>query len=313
MLKNIYIFHKDINFTNELILYLKKKTSYNLIDIKIKLNLFERILCYIFKFINLDFSMIWTYSFLKKIFLEEENSIVIIFDSGKGKEIALLLRKIYKRIPMIFWYWNKIDDEKLLNKIKKSFKKDIYTFDKKDAKKYKINYLSQFYWYYEEEEVKSSITYEVMFVGYDKGREKILLDLKEKLKKNNLKTFFHIVSDKHIYDRFKKKNKLLSYFEIKEIIKKSKCILEIVKPGQEGLTLRAFEAMFFKKKLITNNLEIKNYEFYNKNNVFILQEDKDLLKFLELELDNSYEKKLEKYLAENWLKKIIKEYTYDNN
>lgn len=313
MLKNIYIVHKDIDFTNELMLYLKEKVNYNIVDIKIKLNLLERILCYIFKFVNLDFSIVWTYSFLKKISLEEENSVVIIFDSGKGKDIALLLKRIYKKIPMIFWYWNKINDEKLLNKIKKSFKKNIYTFDKKDAEKYKINYLPQFYWYFEEEKVKSLNIYEVMFVGYSKGREKSLLELKTKLEENNLETFFHIVSDKHIYDRFKKKNKLLSYSEIKETIKKSKCILEIVNPGQRGLTLRAFEAMFFKKKLITNNSEIKNYEFYNKNNVFLLHEDKNLLEFLNLKLDNSYEKKIKKYLAENWLEKIIKEYTYDNN
>ena len=33
------------------------------------------------------------------------------------------------------------------------------------------------------------------------------------------------------------------------------------------------EALFLERKLITNNTDIKNYDFYNHDNIFILGED----------------------------------------
>lgn len=37
--------------------------------------------------------------------------------------------------------------------------------------------------------------------------------------------------------------------------------------------MRVMESIFRSKKLITNNASIKNYEFYNENNIFLLPAD----------------------------------------
>ena len=47
---------------------------------------------------------------------------------------------------------------------------------------------------------------------------------------------------------------------------------EIVQPGQGGLTIRTLEALFYNKKLITNNESITEYDFYNADNIFIYKE-----------------------------------------
>ena len=52
--------------------------------------------------------------------------------------------------------------------------------------------------------------------------------------------------------------------------------------GQSGVTLRSIEAILFNKKLITTNKSIKKYDFYNPNQIFILENENysDIIKFL---------------------------------
>jgi len=74
-----------------------------------------------------------------------------------------------------------------------------------------------------------------------------------------------------------------------------------------GLSFRIFEALFYKKKIITNNLLIKNYDFYHPNNVFVwdgsnLLKLRDFLNKPFVEIDSSI---IEKYSFKNWVKKVL--------
>ena len=66
------------------------------------------------------------------------------------------------------------------------------------------------------------------------------------------------------------------------MLSQSNCILDYNQEGQVGLTLRPMEALFLEKKLITNNKDIKNYDFYNPSNIFILGENniEDIKEFI---------------------------------
>jgi hypothetical protein len=50
----------------------------------------------------------------------------------------------------------------------------------------------------------------------------------------------------------------------------SNVILDIHHPLQNGLTIRTFETLGAKKKIITTNEHIKKYKFYNSNNILII-------------------------------------------
>ena len=43
--------------------------------------------------------------------------------------------------------------------------------------------------------------------------------------------------------------------------------------NQTGLSFRFFEAMALKKKIITNNPTVKDYDFYTPENILVLNED----------------------------------------
>lgn len=71
----------------------------------------------------------------------------------------------------------------------------------------------------------------------------------------------------------------ISYFENIQNVSRCSCVVDIT-TEQTGISLRPLEALFFDKKLITNNKSIKEYSFYHPNNIFILEED-DLRKLPE--------------------------------
>ena len=50
-------------------------------------------------------------------------------------------------------------------------------------------------------------------------------------------------------------------------------ILELMREGQNGLSFRVFEAIALEKKIITDNENIKNYDFYNPDNILVLDKD----------------------------------------
>ena len=62
----------------------------------------------------------------------------------------------------------------------------------------------------------------------------------------------------------------ISLPETIDVLKKVKAILDINYTGQRSLSTRAYEAMAAKRKYITTNEEVKKYDFYNPNNILVI-------------------------------------------
>ncbi|MDE1190525.1 MAG: hypothetical protein PW786_00025 [Arachidicoccus sp.] len=103
-------------------------------------------------------------------------------------------------------------------------------------------------------------------------------------------------------------NEIVSFEKNIQMAKSAKVLLEFVNISfHKGLTFRALEALCFDKKLITNNPEIVHYDFYKKENIFIIGQDDDLQ--LENFINSSYvaiaPSIKEKYSFTNWIKYIL--------
>ena len=64
----------------------------------------------------------------------------------------------------------------------------------------------------------------------------------------------------------------MSLESVGELVKRSRIILDIAKPGQAGLSFRFFEAMASRKKVITTNRSVVDYDFYNPANILVIDE-----------------------------------------
>jgi hypothetical protein len=73
-----------------------------------------------------------------------------------------------------------------------------------------------------------------------------------------------------------------------------------------GLSLRFFEAMEFKKKLITTNKEIFDYDFYHPNNIYVHGHSGiSIAEFMSLPYCEIDCKITDKYKIEEWIKEFL--------
>ncbi|QCE40279.1 hypothetical protein E9099_02200 [Psychroserpens sp. NJDZ02] len=102
-------------------------------------------------------------------------------------------------------------------------------------------------------------------------------------------------------------NQIKSVSEINDLMKHSKIIIEIQRNDQIGLSFRIFEALGHNKKLITTNKDIVNYDFYNPQNILVI--DENYIEIPEDFVNTPYqpvdEAILDKYRIDNWVKPIF--------
>ncbi|GHW66644.1 hypothetical protein [Vibrio cholerae] len=123
--------------------------------------------------------------------------------------------------------------------------------------------------------------------------------------------FFYIDNEKkrkYIKDtRVKVINKLMLGDELKDNIENSKSILDFLQGHQAGLSFRVYESLGYKRKLITTNAYIKEYDIYNESNIFVL--NKGCYKIPNDFICSHYievpEQKIKKYLISSWVDNIL--------
>lgn len=282
------------------------------------INIFFKIIRRLWHFFNINNFKVW-YDFKEKNINFYDT--IIIFESIYPIDIIKYIRKTNKQCRIIYWLWNPVSTLKkdfmydkykeFLNLLKKRYDKnlnfEIWSFDKIDCKRYNLKYNNQVS--YKVEMQKQEIKWDFFFCGKDKNRLDKIKKIKEKFSKYKFKILVLPDKDKY-YDKDDEQYILsdpITYLEIIKYINQSRCIIDIVQDGQGGITWRPLEAMFYKKKLLTNYLDIKNYDFYNKDNIFIIENDDE--KKIDIFLKQSYQEIsseiIEQYLVDGWLKNFF--------
>lgn len=206
-----------------------------------------------------------------------------VFDLvGQCKESFIsILREKYSDSKFILYIWDDLKYKNNILKVKKYYD-EVYSYNNEDALALSCKYRSNFYC--DEFNYKNEIKeYDFFYVGGLRdqkridvilGIDSILFEYKKKfslIEKKRFKNYFKFKNYKKIKKYIEENSKIIS--EISEFTKRSKTILDIVYQGQNGLGLRPFESIGANCKLITTNSNIRNYKFYNKNNIFILSND----------------------------------------
>jgi hypothetical protein len=87
----------------------------------------------------------------------------------------------------------------------------------------------------------------------------------------------------------------------------SKVTLDIAHPFQSGLTMRTIELIGAERKLVTTNQDILNYDFYNPNNILIINRNNPVLEksFFESDYKPIPTEIRSSYAIDNWLYRMI--------
>jgi hypothetical protein len=101
----------------------------------------------------------------------------------------------------------------------------------------------------------------------------------------------------------------ITYEENLSYVNRSNIIFDLLNESHNGLSFRVFEANYYGKKLITNNSEIKKYEFYHPNNIFVWDgENLDGYEtFINAPRHIIPQEIIDKYSFTNWIKYILNE------
>ena len=206
-----------------------------------------------------------------------ENYDIVVCEGLKGKKWVFEYLLKYKRndAKIIMWHWNKIFKNEIAPSDTIAQQCEQWSFDPDDCEKYHLKFNTQ---YFSKINLNESLEkkWDVYFLGTDKNKKEKLLKLEEIFKLLGKKTNFHVV--KSSLDKVNPRityKKNISYKENLKNVIQSDIVLDIPISGQKGLTLRVLEALYYKKKLISFNADLKNQFFYHQNNILILDE-KDL-------------------------------------
>lgn len=158
----------------------------------------------------------------------------------------------------------------------------IFSFDEKDCLKYNISYINQFTsGFYILRDINQSNDeselWDFYFLGLDKGRNKDLKVLKNKL--NKFRCNFHVVQKNSIIKSIllRKKSRYIPYKTHLNNVIKSKVLVEVVSKEQSGITMRVIEALAGNKKIISNNMNLKTHSLYHSDYFYLVASFEDII------------------------------------
>lgn len=313
-----YSFATSINNINTFFLSDKVfKTLKKSILFKIHMGRINRI-------IKLPFKQIWNRKFYNE---EINNNLPICFVLwgewalyNRETGFSEYLRKKYPGCKIVWFiqdlfstqlslYENHID----LCKEKKIYDR-IVSYDKGDCVKYGFTYHPTVMSYMQIPDNPNLEETDVLFIGKDKGRLPLLIEICNYLREYGLICNFRLYGvpyEKRInVDGIYYYDSKLTYREIIEYVKKTKCIIELMQPEAQNFTLRTWEALLYNKYLITNNKSLQSSSFYCDKSMCVIDNIGDITQsFIEaiksVEIQYDYQQQISPNALIAFLEKIL--------
>lgn len=231
------------------------------------------------------------------------------------------IKELQTNAQFILYMWDSFENKNSFNTIKLFDK--IFSFDSRDVQKYTLQFLPLFYSKeYKKKEHLSNYKYDLSFIATaHSDRYKISKQIKNLIAENKLSVYYYfylpsiiiyfarkLFISKYTYGKLSEFSfSSLSQDKIIDVFDNSKVILDINHPLQFGLTMRTIECIGAEKKLITTNKNIKDYDFYNPNNILIIDRENINIdmSFFENEYESLSMEIYENYSLNSWLKNIF--------
>lgn len=221
-------------------------------------------------------------SLLEKLKKKTENFIAYYYDSCK---------KYPKQVDLI------------------PFFDEIYSYENEDIEKY--NFIETSNFIYDESIVTEDIRYDIFNISSYDSRIDEINRIANALSDAGLKIYFILFYFKKLsFPNLISVTEYLSLKETKKLISESRSMLDVQRIDQNGLSFRTFESLGYRKKLITTNKMVREYDFYHPNNMFVINSDKidtnEIKDFLRLPYVEIPQDILKKYNLKSFTEKIFK-------
>lgn len=198
------------------------------------------------------------------IFLEDQFAVfnteylTYLRKSKPGVKLVLYMQDIVASLP----YYH-------IDEYKKEFDL-ILSYDRGDCERYGLLYYPTPYSYIDNTELVVNSDIDLFFCGASKNRYEKIIQIYEQCVKKGINCLFYITDvpiDCQVKGDGLVYNLPIQYEEYISIVKRSKCILEVMQDNADGFTMRMWESIFYGKHLLTNNHNIKQSEYFNSQSM----------------------------------------------
>lgn len=234
------------------------------------------------------------------------------------------LRRLHPRARLIAYHWDSMRNNKNASRTVGCFD-DVYSFDHGDVEalprvKFKALFFLEDYRQVASSTVERDI--DLLFVGTaHSDRYRIIrrvAALFEGLGMRAYTYFFFparlLYIRKKLLDRSFLHTRMSDFHysplgksQVMELFCRSRVIIDLNHPRQTGLTMRCFEVMGAKRKLITTNPHIRDYDFYDPANIMVLDRKDPRLdeEFIRAPYREIPVEVYEKYSIKNWVRSFF--------
>ena len=231
----------------------------------------------------LPFTDIYYQNILDNLGHQKYNKIFVINGQTLSYRLLNRLRIGYPNAELILYMWDSIKNRPNVLKNIRLFDK-IFSFDVESSKEFGFKHRPLFFSPGFKPTPNLDFSFHLSFIGTaHSDRYEVIKRVRETLP-SELNTFFYLyLQAKWVYYFYKMtkvgyRNSKIEEFIFRPLHKsivqlnfsKSLAILDIEHPYQTGLTMRSLETFGAHKKLVTTNQCIKEYDFYNPSNIFII-------------------------------------------
>lgn len=262
---------------------------------------------------------------LKEVKNRKYDYILFIDCEMPTSKVLKAYRKVFPRTKFCLHLWDSIKNLKGVEK-KFCYFDHITSFDKRDARKYnQIKFRPLFFCdEFRNKDQTTFYEFDLCFIGtIHSDRYRVINAIFDQAKRYGLRTYcYPYLQSRFIFyyykiakkefrstriDDFKFEKK--PAVEIADIVNRSKVIIDVQHPMQTGLTMRTLEMVGMKKKMITTNQDIVNYDFYRRDNIMVV--DRNHVKYKKEFFESAYkeidEQIYEYYSIARWCVNVLEE------
>lgn len=261
------------------------------------------------------------YHYVLSKFNEKSNydKVIVIKGEGVGCKLLIKLKELFPGVKLLFYNWDSFKNNSLSPEEFELYDK-VKSFDSDDCKNNNIEHLALFY----SNEYKLVKAADADFLFYFAGtlhsnRYRDVINVVSSVGDSSKSYIYFYCQSRFIFYLkklfgmlprelsisevgFEKKTKS----ELRSLLLRSSCVIDFSHDHQVGLTMRTIEALGMKKKIVTNNLSVADYDFYNENNIYILGGDNcSLADFLLLPYVDVSDEIYKRYDIDNWINRLI--------
>ena len=235
------------------------------------------------RYIELPFKNIWRRMVVDESLLTPSDDIYFcMYESFRMTYSRNLISHYKKRFPkakFFFFFSNPVSQYNFrrVEKIR-GLLDGVFSFNMEDVKKYHLLYMPEDPFLLPQQ-AEVAVTSDLFFIGSDKGRLPILLEIFERVQALGGTCDFWITEvpqDKQKHADIIHYNQRLSYEEVLRHDASTRCILEVLQERKSYTSLRTYEALQYHKKILTMSKTVRQQWFYDPQIISVLKNPDDI-------------------------------------